>query len=109
MTAPSAMIKDMKSMPWPVALVVSITILVVGVLAMFDKDVQVVMNAVILLLMALGYAELREVRSQTNGNTNKQNEELAAWRRTMTDFTTRALESQPLSPPPPPPPPTEEK
>jgi len=106
-TAPSAMIKDMKSMPWPVALVVSITIVVVGVLAMFDKDVQVVMNAVILLLMALGYAELREVRSQTNGTTNKQNEELAAWRRTMTDFHNRALDSKPL--PPPPPPPTDQK
>lgn len=93
------MIQDMKSMPWPVALVVSVTIIGVVVLAMFDKDINLVMNAVLLLLMALGYAELREVKSATNGRDSKQMEELAAYRRVMTDLTNRALESPALPPP----------
>jgi hypothetical protein len=70
-TAPSAMIKDMKSMPWSLALVVTVTVLVIGTLAILDKDVNVVMNAILFLLMALGYAELREVRSNTNGTNTK--------------------------------------
>jgi hypothetical protein len=65
------MIKDMKTMPWPLALVVTVSILVVGTLAILDKDVNVVMNAILLLLMALGYAELREVKSNTNGTNTK--------------------------------------
>lgn len=58
-------------MPWPLALVVTVTVLVIGVLAILDKDVNVVMNAILFLLMALGYAELREVKSNTNGTNTK--------------------------------------
>lgn len=81
MGAPPVMIEDMKSMPWPLALVVTVTVLVIGVLAVLDKDVNVVMNAILFLLMALGYAELREVKSNTNGTNTKLMEELSETRR----------------------------
>lgn len=81
MSAPPVMIDDMKSMPWPLALVVTVTVLVIGVLAVLDKDVNVVMNAILFLLMALGYAELREVKSNTNGTNTKLMQELTETRR----------------------------
>lgn len=81
MDASPVMIDDMKSMPWSLALVVTVTVLVIGVLAILDKDVNVVMNAILFLLMALGYAELREVRSNTNGTNTKLMQELTETRR----------------------------
>lgn len=81
MSAPPVMIEDMKSMPWSLALVVTVTVLVIGVLAVLDKDVNVVMNAILFLLMALGYAELREVKSNTNGTNTKLMQELTETRR----------------------------
>lgn len=95
------MIKDMKSMPWPLALVVTVTILVIGGLAMADKDINVVMNAILFLLMALGYAELREVKTNTNGNNTKLLEELAEYRRNQARMTDRAFDAQPTIHPPP--------
>lgn len=78
MGAPSpVMISDMKTMPWTLALVVTVSILVIGTLAILDKDINVVMNAILLLLMALGYAELREVKSNTNGTNTKLMEDNA--------------------------------
>lgn len=93
----SAKIKDMKTMPWPMALVVCITIVTIGVLAVFDKDVNTVVNAILFLLMALGYAELREIKSQTNGNTASKDLELAATRRANEELIKRLLESPPLN------------
>lgn len=83
-------------MPWPLALVVTVTILVIGVLAVLDKDVNVVMNAILFLLMALGYAELREVKSNTNGTNTKLMQELTATRSQMWE---RAHETPPPQPP----------
>lgn len=78
MSAPQpVMISDMKTMPWTLALVVTVSILVIGTLAILDKDINVVMNAILLLLMALGYAELREVKSNTNGTNTKLMEDNA--------------------------------
>lgn len=77
----SVKIRDMKSMPWPMALVVSTALLVIGVLAGLDKDIDSVVSAFLLLLGALGYAELREIKTQTNGNTASKDLELAATRR----------------------------
>ena len=82
-------------MPWSLAMVVTVTILVIGTLAILDKDINVVMNAILFLLMALGYAELREVKSNTNGNNTKLLEELAEYRRDNSRMTERAFESQP--------------
>lgn len=92
------MIDDMKSMPWPLALVVTVTVLVIGVLAVLDKDVNVVMNAILFLLMALGYAELREVKSNTNGTNTKLMEELSQTRR-ESRMRDRAQDSPPPNPP----------
>lgn len=100
MSAPSVMIEDMKSMPWPLALVVTVTVLVIGVLAVLDKDVNVVMNAILFLLMALGYAELREVKSNTNGTNTKLMQELTETRR---DSRLREWTHETLPPPPHPP------
>lgn len=96
MTAPSAMIKDMKTMPWPLALVVTVSILVIGTLAILDKDVNVVMNAILLLLMALGYAELREVKSNTNGTNTKLMEDNSKLKEEL--FETRRTHDLPPSP-----------
>jgi hypothetical protein len=86
----------MKSMSWPMAAIVIASVLVVGGLALFDKDVNAALNAIIFLLMALGYAELREIKSNTNGSNAKLIEELAEYRRNQARITDKALESQPL-------------
>ena len=95
----SGKIEVMRSMPWPVAIVTATAILVIGVLALFERDVSAVSNAILMLLVALGYAELREIKSNTNGTNTKMMEELAEYRRAQSRITDRALESQPLSPP----------
>jgi hypothetical protein len=97
-TAPSVMIEDMKTMPWPLALVVTVSILVIGTLAILDKDVNVVMNAILLLLMALGYAELREVKSNTNGTNTKLMEDNTKLKEEL--FETRRTQELPSLPPP---------
>lgn len=95
----SGKIEVMRSMPWPVAIVTATAILVIGALALFERDVSAVSNAILMLLVALGYAELREIKSNTNGTNTKMMEELAEYRRAQSRITDRALESQPLSPP----------
>lgn len=97
-------------MPWPLASMVIAVVLVIGVVALFDKDIGAVSDAIIMLLVALGLAELREIRTQTNGSQTtlqEQNkrlmDELGQYRREAARITDRALDSAPLSPPPPPP------
>lgn len=92
------MISDMKTMPWTLALVVTVSILVIGTLAILDKDVNVVMNAILLLLMALGYAELREVKSNTNGTNTKLMEDNSKLKEELYE-TRRTQETPPLPPP----------
>ena len=70
-TGISAKIEDMKSLPWPLAAVAIAAIAVIGTLAMFDKDVSATANIILLVLMALGIAELREIKSNTNGTNNR--------------------------------------
>lgn len=98
-------IQDMKNMTWPMAVVTGLALLVIGVTALMEKDVSAVSSAMLFLLVALGYAELREIKSNTNGNNNslmEQNraliEELGEYRRNAARITDRALESQPLPP-----------
>lgn len=91
----SGKIEDMKSMPWPLALVVTTAIIVIGALAMFNRDVNAVSNAILMLLVALGYAELREIKSNTNGNNTKMLDELAEYRRAQSRITERAFDSTP--------------
>lgn len=95
----SGKIHVMRSMPWPVALVVSTAILVIGALALFEKDINGVSNAILMLLVALGYAELREIKTNTNGNNARMMEELAEYRRAQNRITDKALDSPPLNPP----------
>lgn len=97
----SVKIKDMKNMPWPLAMVVTVTILVIGVLAAMDKDFSAVVTAILLLLGALGYAELREIKNQTNGITAAADRERTAARLAQEDLIKRLLESPALNPPPP--------
>jgi hypothetical protein len=84
---------------------VSVAILVIGATALLDRDVAGVSAAITTILIALGLAELREIKTSTNGNTTalmEQNKalmaELAQYRRDSATFTNRALESQPLLP-----------
>lgn len=87
-------------MPWPIALVVSVAIVVIGVLSAMDKDPVTVVGAIVLLLGAFGYAELREIKSNTNGTQTKLIEqntallaELAEYRRANARSFQQALES----------------
>lgn len=81
-------------------------ILVIGTVAILDRDVAAVSSAILTVLVALGLAELREIKSQTNGNNTtlmEQNRglmlELAQYRRDAATITNRALDSQPLGTP----------
>lgn len=71
MTVMSAKIEDMKSLPWPLAAVAMTAMVVILVLALNDKDVSATANIILLVLMALGIAELREIKSNTNGTNNR--------------------------------------
>lgn len=93
-------------MSWPLAIMVSVAILVIGATALLDRDIAGVSAAITTILIALGLAELREIKTSTNGNTSalmEQNKalmaELAQYRRDSATITNRALESAPLSPP----------
>lgn len=92
-------------MAWPLAAVVIVIVLVIGAMAFTDRDIDNVFNAILLLLVALGLAELREIKSQTNGSQStlmEQNrqlmDELAQYRREAARITDRALDSAPLGP-----------
>lgn len=78
---------------------------VIGAVAIFDGDVTAVSGAILILLVSLGIAELREIKTSTNGNTSnlmEQNRmllaEISHYRRQAADFANRALEAPPLSP-----------
>lgn len=84
---------------------VSTAMIVIGVAALMDKNVTAVSTAFTTVLVALGLAELREIKSQTNGNNQTlmdQNralmDELAQYRRDAARITDRALDSAPLVP-----------
>lgn len=89
----------------PLAIMVSVAMVVIGIVAITDRDVAAVSSAILTLLIALGLAELREIKSQGNGNINtlmEQNkalmQELAQYRRDAVRITDRALDSAPLNP-----------
>lgn len=67
----SAKIEDVKSLPWPLAAVAMTAMVVILILALNDKDVSATANIILLVLMALGIAELREIKSNTNGTNNR--------------------------------------
>ena len=94
-------------MSWPLAFMVIAVVAVIGVIAAMDKNVATVTNAILMLLIALGLAELREIKSNTNGSNNslmEQNrklmDELGQYRREAARVTDRAFESNPLTQPP---------
>jgi len=100
MSVISGKIEDMKTMPWPIALVVTVAIVVIGVLSALGKDPVTVVGAIVLLLGAFGYAELREIKGNTNGNMSKLMEqnaalltELAEYRRSAAQNLQQALEN----------------
>lgn len=84
------------------AFVVCFAIAVIGVLAFVGKDFRAVVDAILMLLMALGYAELREIKSQTNGSSTAKDVELANYRRQSDALVQKLLEAQPIIPPTPP-------
>lgn len=97
----------MRNVNWPLAAIVISLIGVIGAVALVKGDVNAVSTAIITVLIALGLAELREIKSQTNGNNQTlmdQNkalmDELSEYRRNAARITDRALESQPLPPNP---------
>jgi hypothetical protein len=85
---------------------VSMAIAVIGVTAVLDRDVAAVSGAITTVLIALGLAELREIKASTNGNQDalmQQNRalmaELAQYRRDASRVTDRAMSSPALPPP----------
>jgi hypothetical protein len=95
----------MKNLSWPLALMVTVAMLVIGAVAILQRDVAAVSSAILTILVALGLAELREIKSSTNGSNDRlmqQNkalmEELSEYRRSASRITDRALDSQPLIP-----------
>lgn len=103
-------------MSWPLAVMVSIAMLVIGATALLNRDVAAVSAAITTVLIALGLAELREIKASTNGNQSAlmaQNralmEELGQYRQDASRVTDRAMSSPALPPVTelPPPPPTE--
>ena len=96
----SAKIDDMK-ISWPLAMVTTVAITVMGVLAMFDKDVNAFIGAILLLLGALGVAELREIKNQTNGINTAADRERTAVRLAQEDLIKKLLESPALNSAPP--------
>jgi hypothetical protein len=94
----SGKIDDMK-MTWPLAIVVGIALLVIGAITMFGQgDASIVVSVISLLVNAMLYGELREVKSQTNGSTSRLLEELASYREQQQKITTQALNSPALPP-----------
>lgn len=96
----------MRNVSWPLAVMVSVAILVIGATALLDRDIAGVSAAITTILIALGLAELREIKTQTNGNNTslmEQNkvlmDQLAQYRRDALDITNRALDSAPLPQP----------
>lgn len=92
-------------MTWPLASVVIAVVVVIGGVALFDKNIVAVSNTLLILLMALGLAELREIKSNTNGNQStlmEQNkklmDELGEYRRSASRFTDRAMDAAPMNP-----------
>jgi hypothetical protein len=105
----SAKIKGMRNVSWPLAIMVSVAMVIIGVTVVTNKDVSAVTGAIVTILIALGLAELREIKSNTNGNQTtlmEQNRslmaELAQYRRDAARFTDRAMDSQAMTPPTPP-------
>jgi predicted RND superfamily exporter protein len=88
----SAKLQDMKSLSWPLAAVAMTAMVVIGTLALLGRDVSTVSNVIIFLLMALGIAELREIKSNTNGTNNRMLDELAQNRRTQERILDKALD-----------------
>lgn len=88
----SAKLQDMKSLSWPLAAVAMTAMAVIGILAMMDKEVSTVSNVIIFLLMTLGIAELREIKSNTNGANSRMLDELAQNRRTQERILDKALD-----------------
>src|SRR3990172_4187484 len=93
MSVVSGKIDDMKAMSWPLAMVATAAIVVIGVLALFDRDVTAVSSAIITMLLALGIAELREIKSNTNGTNTKMMEELSQYRQASARNFQTALEN----------------
>lgn len=96
----SGKIDLMKTMSWPMAFLIAVVSIVLCVLILAGKDPNTLIWPIILLAGALGYAELREIKGNTNG-TNKnlidQNAalmaELAEYRRTSQANLKQALEN----------------
>lgn len=68
-------------MNWPLAFMVSVAMIVIGTAAFLNKDVAAVTGSILTMLIAFGVAELREIKTSTNGNTDKllqQNQALMA-------------------------------
>lgn len=70
---------------------------VIGILAMWDKDVAAISGAITTVLLVLGIAELKEIKTNTNGTSNRVLDELAASRRSQERITDKALSTAPLT------------
>jgi hypothetical protein len=105
MSLMSGKIDVVKTMPWPVALVISVAIIVIGVISAIGRDVTPVLGAILLLMGGLGYAELREIKSNTNGTNNRMMDannrmmdELAEYRRAAAISFRQAMENPAVPP-----------
>lgn len=92
----SGKIEDMK-MSWPFAAIVIAALLAVVAVKLIDGDAGDVMSIVSLVINAYLLAELREVKTNVNGNTSALMAELAEYRRQASRVTDQALSSSALA------------
>lgn len=94
-------------MSWPLASMALGAMVAIAAIAIWGdgNDLNGAVSAILVLLMALGLGDLREIKTNTNGSNNtllEQNKalmnELAEYRRNNQQITARALESAPLPP-----------
>lgn len=85
----------MKDISLPMAIMISVAMIVIGTVAIMDRDIQAVGNVILMLLVALGIGELREIKGNTDGNMKRLLDELAESRRAQSRVVDRAFESTP--------------
>lgn len=70
-------------MSWPTAIVVTVALVVMGVLAIFGVDTSNLTWVLLSVLGGLGVGELKAIKEQTNGSNTKLLEEVAQHRQIL--------------------------
>lgn len=86
-------------MTWPLAAVIVSALVAVVVTQVYGGTTNDILLIILTVLGAMNAAELREVKSNTNGGLTRLMEENANYRRQLADITNQALNSPALGTP----------